>query len=102
MRSQTDKTTLTLMSTVFSLIFGRSLFAQPIRVQDEDAKKAAIQKVEPAYSPIARQMNLTGRVRRPLSLRLFLPLTMAPLTEVRHAAIDVINFFGARGWKCFA
>jgi protein TonB len=53
---------LPLTSTVFSLIFGGSLFGQPIRVQDEDARKATIQRVEPAYSPIARQMNLTGRV----------------------------------------
>lgn len=57
-----NKFTFALTAAAFACFFANSMFAQPIRVQDEDAKKAAIQKVQPTYSPIARQMNLTGRV----------------------------------------
>jgi protein TonB len=62
MRAYPNKVTFILVSTIATLLLGKSLPAQPIRVQDEDARKAAIEKVQPTYSPIARQMNLTGRV----------------------------------------
>ena len=36
--------------------------AQPLRVGEDEARKAAVQKTQPTYPPIARQMNLSGRV----------------------------------------
>jgi TonB family protein len=62
MRAYPHRVSFILTSVIGALLLEKSLPAQSIRVQDEDAKRAAIQKVQPAYSPIARQMNLTGRV----------------------------------------
>jgi protein TonB len=44
------------------LISSLNLFCQPVRIQDDEAKKAALQKVQPSYPTIARQLNLSGRV----------------------------------------
>lgn len=53
---------LPVACAAFLLFSGASLFGQPVRIQDDEAKKAIVQKVQPAYPPIARQMNLSGRV----------------------------------------
>jgi protein TonB len=39
-----------------------SVFGQPVRIQEDEAKKAAVQRAQPTYPPIARQLNLSGRV----------------------------------------
>jgi periplasmic protein TonB len=63
MRSfRTRRFLFALSIAALGCFFANSTFAQPIRIRDEDAKKAAIQQVPPTYSPLARQMNLTGRV----------------------------------------
>lgn len=49
-------------TATFLLFSGVSAFAQPVRIQDDEAKKAALQKVQPVYPAIARQLNLSGRV----------------------------------------
>lgn len=57
------KALLPVASAAFLLFSsGVSLFAQPVRIQDDEAKKAALQKVQPTYPAIARQLNLAGRV----------------------------------------
>ena len=57
------KAFLPLASAALFLASGSvSLFAQPVRIQDNEAQKAALQKVQPSYPAIARQLNLAGRV----------------------------------------
>jgi protein TonB len=57
------KALLPIASAAFLLVSGGiSLFAQPVRIQDNEAQKAALQKVQPSYPAIARQLNLAGRV----------------------------------------
>ncbi|HXE12566.1 MAG TPA: energy transducer TonB [Bryobacteraceae bacterium] len=57
------KALLPVASAAFLLVSGGiSLFAQPVRIQDNEAQKAALQKVQPSYPAIARQLNLAGRV----------------------------------------
>jgi protein TonB len=43
-------------------MLAQTAFAQLIRVPEDQAKKAIISKVEPAYPPLARQMRLSGHV----------------------------------------
>jgi protein TonB len=57
------KALLPVASAAFFLVSsGLSLSAQPVRIQDNEAQKAALQKVQPSYPAIARQLNLAGRV----------------------------------------
>lgn len=57
-----QKLALPAACAAFLLFSAASLFGQPVRIQDDEAKKAIVQKVQPTYPPIARQMNLSGRV----------------------------------------
>jgi periplasmic protein TonB len=59
----------------------RPLVAQPVRIQEEEAKKAAVAKVQPTYPAIARQMNLAGRV--------LVDLTVS--TDGSVEKVDVVN-----------
>jgi protein TonB len=63
------------------LLSAGSVFSQPVRIQDDEAKKAALQKVQPAYPAIARQLNLAGRV--------LVDLTVSPDGTVEK--VDVVN-----------
>jgi protein TonB len=56
------RTSVRLTAAALAAFCAGSAFAQPVRVQEDDAKKAALQKIQPTYPPIARQMNLAGRV----------------------------------------
>jgi protein TonB len=49
-------------SAALLLLSAGSIFSQPVRIQDDEVKKATLQKVQPAYPAIARQLNLAGRV----------------------------------------
>lgn len=49
--------------TVFACVFAFSMTMNAeIRVASDDAMKAAVQKAQPAYPPMARQMHVTGKV----------------------------------------
>jgi protein TonB len=52
----------TFVLSTAALALPALLSAQPIRVGEDEARKAALQKTQPTYPPIARQMNLSGRV----------------------------------------
>ncbi|MFZ0593068.1 MAG: energy transducer TonB [Bryobacteraceae bacterium] len=57
-----QKPAFSVACVAFLLFSAASLFGQPVRIQDDEARKAVVQKVQPTYPPIARQMNLSGRV----------------------------------------
>ena len=56
------KSCVSLAALAFLTLLIGSAVAEPIRVQDDEVRKSAIQKSQPVYPPIARQMNLSGRV----------------------------------------
>ncbi|HEV2198556.1 MAG TPA: energy transducer TonB [Bryobacteraceae bacterium] len=43
-------------------LFAASVMGADMRVGSDDAMKAAVQKTQPIYPPIARQMHVAGRV----------------------------------------
>ena len=40
----------------------RPMNAEILRLTEDEARKSVVQKVQPTYPPIARQINLSGRV----------------------------------------
>jgi protein TonB len=54
---------LSVVATLFAglFVFGAAMNAE-IRVPSDDAMKAAIQKSQPEYPPMARQMHIAGKV----------------------------------------
>jgi TonB family protein len=51
-----------LAAVLISGMLGPCAFADVVRVTEVQARKSVIQKVEPTYPPIARQMRLSGHV----------------------------------------
>lgn len=47
---------------IISTVFPCALQADTLRVSEQDAMRAVVTKVPPQYPPIARQLNLAGRV----------------------------------------
>jgi TonB family protein len=56
-------TRLPVVATLFAgfFVFGATMNAE-IRVPSDDAMKAAIQKAQPEYPPMAKQMHIQGKV----------------------------------------
>lgn len=60
--------TKTLMIAIAAGLVGSSLCQAEVRVTMTEALKAATSKVQPDYSPIARQMKVGGRVELEVSI----------------------------------
>jgi TonB family protein len=56
------KTVRYLVILVLLLIFSNVMYAE-IRVSADDAMKAAVNKPQPEYNPVARQMRVSGTVQ---------------------------------------